>query len=126
MSLGGGGNGLGTGYPTSALDSGSPSLTNAPDLVLSTMGMSPVGSSQCSPAVMSPMGHHHGYSSAVTPSPVHSTHAHNGGLTASMNDLKICYGRGVYDNNGTIIFSIFFSFQFQNFDLEADLKEPKC
>ena len=77
------------------LDSGSPNLAMSP---LSTMGMSPVGMNPCSPMVMSPMGpHHHGYATPVTPSPVHSSHPHNGGLSP-MNDVKaLCYGRAVYD-----------------------------
>ncbi|XP_012282157.1 homeobox protein SIX2 [Orussus abietinus] len=78
------------------LDSGSPNLTMSP---LSTMGMSPVTMNPCSPMGMSPMGpHHHGYPTPVTPSSMHTTHPHNGGLSP-MNDVKtLCYGRGVYDS----------------------------
>ncbi|XP_066586496.1 homeobox protein SIX2 isoform X2 [Prorops nasuta] len=80
-----------------SIESSSPNLAISP---LSTMGMSPVGMNPCSPMGMSPMGaHHHGYATSVTPSSVHSTHSHNGGLSP-MNDVKtLCYGRGVYDND---------------------------
>ncbi|XP_078048759.1 homeobox protein six4 [Augochlora pura] len=78
-----------------SINSDSPNLAMSP---LSTMGMSPVGMNPCSPMGMSPMGpHHHGYATPVTPSSVHTTHPHNGGLSP-MNDVKaLCYGRGVYD-----------------------------
>ncbi|KZC10909.1 PREDICTED: homeobox protein SIX2 [Dufourea novaeangliae] len=78
-----------------SIDSDGPNLAMSP---LSTMGMSPVGMNPCSPMGMSPMGpHHHGYAAPVTPSSVHGTHPHNGGLSP-MNDVKaLCYGRGVYD-----------------------------
>lgn len=74
-----------------SIDSDSPNLAMSP---LSTMGMSPVA---CSPMGMSPMGPHHGYATPVTPSPVHTTHPHNGGLSPK-NDLKaLYYGPIVYD-----------------------------
>ncbi|XP_076178072.1 homeobox protein six4 [Ptiloglossa arizonensis] len=78
-----------------SIDSDSPNLAMSP---LSTMGMSPVGMNPCSPMGMSPMApHHHGYAAPVTPSTVHTTHPHNGGLSP-MNDVKaLCYGRGVYE-----------------------------
>lgn len=68
--------------------------TNLAISPISAMGMSPVGMNSCSPIVMSPMGsHHHGYATPVTPSPVHSTHHHNGGLSP-INDVKThFYGR---------------------------------
>lgn len=75
-----------------SIDSDSPNLAMSP---LSTMGMSPVGMNPCSPMGMSPMTpHHHGYAAPVTPSSVHPTHPHNGGLSP-MNDVKaLCYSRG--------------------------------
>lgn len=78
------------------LESSSPSLAMSP---ISTMGLSPVGINPCSPMGMSPMGpHHHGYAAPATPSSVHSSHGHNGGLSP-MNDVKaLCYGRSVYDS----------------------------
>ncbi|KYM95975.1 PREDICTED: homeobox protein six1 [Cyphomyrmex costatus] len=75
-----------------SIDSDSPSLAMSP---LSTMGMSPV-MNPCSPMGMSPMGPHHGYATPVTPSSVHTSHSHNGGLSP-MNDVKALYGRSVYD-----------------------------
>ncbi|XP_076279705.1 homeobox protein six4 isoform X2 [Lasioglossum baleicum] len=91
-----------------SIDPGSPNLAMSP---LSTMGMSPVGMNSCSPMGMSPMGHHHhGYATPVTPSSVHTTHPHNGGLSP-MNDVKtLCYGRGVYETGkdveqGTVYYS---------------------
>ncbi|XP_018303721.1 homeobox protein SIX2 [Mycetomoellerius zeteki] len=76
-----------------SIDSDSPSLAMSP---LSTMGMSPVTMNPCSPMGMSPMGPHHGYATPVTPSSVHTSHSHNGGLSP-MNDVKALYGRSVYD-----------------------------
>lgn len=82
-----------------SIDSDSPNLAMSP---LSTMGMSPVTMNPCSPMGMSPMGPHHGYATPVTPSPVHTAHPHNGGLSP-MNDVKtLCYGRGVYDTGNLL------------------------
>ncbi|XP_043461386.1 homeobox protein SIX6-like [Leptopilina heterotoma] len=80
------------------LDSVGTNLAISP---ISAMGMSPVGMNSCSPIVMSPMGsHHHGYATPVTPSPVHSSHHHNGGLSP-INDVKThFYGR--YDGGKDI------------------------
>lgn len=62
---------------------------------LSSIGVSSVSTNPCSPISMSPMRSHYGYATSVTPSPVHTTHPHNGGLS-SINDA-FCYGRSVYD-----------------------------
>ncbi|XP_076245179.1 homeobox protein six4 [Calliopsis andreniformis] len=83
-----------------SIDSDSPNLAISP---LSSVGMSPAAMNPCSPMGMSPMTpHHHGYAAPVTPSSVHTTHPHNGGLSP-MNDVKtLCYGRGVYETGKEI------------------------